>query len=127
MMMLLPTLREAIDDRESLAWLDILEASTQRGAEVVKRILMFSRGVSEKKAPVQSRQLLNDFARIVDETFPKSITLQTSIERDLWLVQADAAQLHQVLMNLCVNARDAMPKGGILTLAARNVRVSEVS
>jgi len=126
MMMLLPTLREAIDDRESLALLDILESSTQRGADVVKRILMFSRGVAEKKAPVQSRQLLNDFARIVDETFPKSITLQTSIERDLWLVQADAAQLLQVLMNLCVNARDAMPKGGILTLAARNVRVSEV-
>jgi len=104
---------------------DTVEASASRGAEVVKQILTFSRGAPVEKTVVQTRHLLTEILRTIQETFPKAITLERAIPRDLWTVPGDPTQLHQVLMNLCVNARDAMPAGGTLTLAAENVVLDE--
>jgi CheY-like chemotaxis protein len=73
------------------------------------------------------RHLISEIKQIAKETFPKSIEVHTDIAQDLWTVCGDATQLHQVLMNLCVNARDALPEGGILTISAKNVFLNEAS
>ena len=69
---------------------------------------------------LQSRHLLKDVAKIIGETFPKSIQFKCDLPETLWPLVGDATQLHQVLVNLAVNARDAMPDGGTLTISAQN-------
>ena len=107
-------------DQRTQQLLKILENSAKRGADLVKQILSFTRGVEGSRINVQVRHLLSDVAQIARRTFPKSIETQTNIAPDLWMVFADATQLHQVLMNLIVNARDAMPDGGSLNISAEN-------
>lgn len=113
-------------DRQNLELLNIIEGSTKRGADLVKQILAFARGVEGKRVPLQVRHLLSEVIKVVRQTFPKNITISTDIPTtNLWTVSADATQLHQVLMNLCVNARDAMPNGGKLGLAIANQSIDE--
>jgi PAS domain S-box-containing protein len=103
-----------------------LEASAQRGSEIIKQVLLFARGSEKDFAPQQLRYLIGEIRSIIYETFPKSIVLQTEMAKDLRFVRGDATQLHQVLMNLCVNARDAMPQGGKLTITAVNATLTEM-
>jgi len=100
-----------------------MEASAQRGAEIVKQILTFARGGEGKPQPVNLRHLLDDIAKLSKATFPRSIRVVTKIDADLSPVIGDATRLHQLFMNLCVNARDAMPNGGELRIEARNTRL----
>jgi PAS domain S-box-containing protein len=104
---------------------DIIKTSAQRGSDMVKQILSFARGVSGEPTMLQVRHLVTDFGKLLKETFPRSIQIQTIFAKDLRLVKGDATQLHQVLMNLCVNARDAMPDGGSLKIEAANVVLKE--
>ena len=96
-----------------------------RGAGVIKQLLTFSRGVEGERVPVQLKSLVMDMLNIIRETFPKNIIAAREVPANPWLVRGDATQLHQILMNLCVNARDAMPNGGKLTLELENVEVNE--
>ena len=112
-------------DERNRQLLEIIEANTRRGAALVKQVLQFARGVEGKRASVQLKHLIYEVKEIVENTFPKSIELLTYVESDLWLVSGDATHLHQVLMNLMINARDAMPNGGMLTLSAKNFVVDE--
>ncbi|MGF1480745.1 MAG: response regulator [Cyanophyceae cyanobacterium] len=113
-------------DHQSQELLNILESSARRGAALVKQILSFAREDEGKKHCVQVRHLLSEVGQIAQQTFPKSIeVVQEIATKELWTVWADATQLHQVLMNLCVNARDAMPAGGTLTIAADNIFINE--
>jgi PAS domain S-box-containing protein len=106
--------------------LKIMEDSAKRGAGLVKQILAFAQGVEGERLPLQVRHLLLEIVQVARQTFPKTIEIETSIPTtDLWPVAADATQLHQVLMNLCVNARDAMLEGGTLSLAAENRMIDE--
>lgn len=105
--------------------LKTLEASAQRGAELIKQILSFARGVEGKRVSLQVNHLLKEIEKLIQQTLPRSIAIQTNIPSDLWMVSGDATQLHQVLMNLCVNARDAMLHGGTLEIAAENLMVDE--
>ncbi len=106
--------------------LKVIEDSAKRGAGLVKQILAFAQGVEGERAPLQVRHLLMEMVQVARQTFPKTIEINTNIPTtDLWPVSADATQLHQVLMNLCVNARDAMPTGGTLSLAAENKMLDE--
>ncbi|MGA3164071.1 MAG: PAS domain-containing protein [Verrucomicrobiota bacterium] len=116
-------LRQKVQDKEGLELLDSLEASAKRGADVVKQVLWFGRGVEGKHEPINPKQLLKEVTRIISETFSKSIELETDIAADVHSVIGDQTQLHQVLLNLSVNARDAMPTGGKLKLGVRNFTV----
>ena len=105
--------------------LDTVETSVKRGSNIVKQVLAFGRGVKGERIILQPKHVITEVAKIVGETFPKSIELQTDVAKDLWTISADPTQIHQVLLNLCVNARDAMPDGGILTISAENVALDE--
>lgn len=114
-------LRDQLPDESSRELMDTVRASAQRGAELVHQILQFARGIKGEAALIQIRHLIKDFTKLVKSTFPRSIQIQTVVVNDLYLVMGDATQFHQVLLNLCVNARDAMPDGGTLTIEAANV------
>lgn len=114
-----------VTDESSRRMLELLRANTERGSEMVKQILSFARGVSGERVTVQPKHLIKEIVKILKETFPKSVTTRFKIADDLWVINGDATQLHQVLMNLCVNARDAMPAGGTLTIESDNTVVDE--
>lgn len=101
--------------------IDSLEASAQRGANLVKQVLTFARGADGEKGEVQPKHLIREMHRMLRETLPRSIEVSVHIPADLWAVHGNATQIDQVLMNLCVNARDAMPDGGRLEIHAENV------
>lgn len=105
--------------------LEILENSAHRGVDLVKQILAFARGVEGKRFSLQVSPLLKEINKLVRQTLPKSIEIQADIDPNLWTVSGDATQLHQVFMNLCVNARDAMSNGGTLQITAENKLVDE--
>lgn len=113
-------LRETVREPDTLAMLDTVEHSAKRGADIIKQLLTFARGKPGSSVPLPMRHLLQDMAKLVRETFPRDISAVVDTPKDLWTIMGDATQIHQSLMNLCVNARDAMPDGGTLTLAARN-------
>lgn len=100
--------------------LTTMETSTRRGADMLKQVLAFARGVEGNKSAIEMGVLLREMDRIVRDTFPKNIQWRVKVPSGLWTVSGYATQLHQVLMNLCINARDAMPHGGMLRLAADN-------
>lgn len=114
-----------LKDERSMRLLPILKNNAKRGAELVKQVLSFGRGVEGDRTIVQVRHLITEIRHIAKETFPKSLELYVDLSPKLWTVLGDATQLHQVLMNLCVNARDAMPNGGTLSICAENIVVDE--
>ncbi len=116
-------LRRGIKDPSSERMLSIIEGSAERGAGIVKQVLTFARGVEGERVLLQPKHLISELSKIMAQTFPRNIDIQTQFPPELWTVLGDATQLHQVLLNLCVNARDAMPGGGTLTIAGENVDV----
>ena len=116
-------LRLGLAPGEQEAVLGDLEASAQRSADMVKQILMFARGVEGQRVLLRLKHVLVELERMARRTFPKSLDVTLDLPEDLWSVQGDATQLYQMLMNLCVNARDAMPEGGILTIGTANVEL----
>ena len=86
---------------------------------------MFARGVEGSRVTLQPRQLVQEMERITRETFPKTLDVVIDSCKQPWPIKGDATQLQQVLMNLCVNARDAMPDGGTLTLTVKNKKLEE--
>jgi PAS domain S-box-containing protein len=104
--------------------INTIEQSARRGADLVRQVLTFARGADGgRHVAIKVEHLIKDVARIADETFPRAIKTEVRLERDLWAVTGDATQLHQVILNVVVNARDAMPEGGTLTLAAENITI----
>ncbi|QLE54700.1 response regulator [Nostoc sp. TCL26-01] len=112
-------------DERTQHLLEILEINAKRGADLVQQVLSFARGVDGKRITLQIKHLIVEVIKILKETFPKSIEVYTDLPNNLWMVSGDSTQLHQVLMNLCVNARDAMPKGGKLSVTAENLLIDE--
>ncbi len=117
--------KEKLSDEGDRKLLAMTESSARRGAEIIKQLLTYSRGQKGERTAVQPRHLMAEMAAMMRETFPREINLQLQLPAGLWPVIADPTQLHQVLMNLCVNARDAMPTGGQLTVGAANVTLVE--
>ncbi len=118
-------LRDKLPGPEDRKILDTATASAQRGAEMVKQILSFARGVSGEPVLLQVNHLVSELVRLAEDTFPRSIHIKIGTAQELRPIMGDATQLHQVLLNLCVNARDAMPEGGTLTIEAENIVLKE--
>ncbi len=112
-------------DPESRELLGIISTNAQRGADMVRQVLSFARGVEGPRTEAQPGDLIREIEKIANETFPKDIVVRTNVPAGLRPVLGDATQLHQVLLNLCVNARDAMPGGGTLTLSAEDLAIDE--
>ena len=115
--------RTADDDAKKL--LESLEVNVQRGAGLVRQVLAFGRGMEGERILVQPKHIAREIKQIVKETFPKSVAFELHAATDLWTITGDPTQLHQILLNLCVNARDAMPQGGKLSLHLENVSLDE--
>ncbi len=120
-----PLLRLRATHPSDLRILDGIENSAGRGAALVRQILSFAHGTSGDKVLIQPKHLLRDITQFMGQTFPKNIQIKEDIPNDLWTVRGNPTQIHQVLLNLCVNARDAMPQGGTLWLRAENRRAAE--
>lgn len=120
-----PILRWTLPPSERDKILQTIETSAKRGADLVRQLLTFGRGASGERGMVRMDKLVHEIVGIGQQTFPKNITVVGEVAEDLWTLRGDPTQLHQVLLNLCVNARDAMPQGGTLTIEGRNERVDE--
>jgi PAS domain S-box-containing protein len=125
MLMAAGLLKGKLTEQRDRDILSMVEHSAQRGASIIRQLLTFSRGAAGERVSIQPKHLLKEIVQIMQETFPRNIAIEQEVPNNLWIVAADATQLHQVLLNLCVNARDAMPEGGTLTLAATNLRIGE--
>lgn len=112
-------------DQDSKKWLGVLRSNAERGSSMVRQVLSFARGVEGERVALQPKHLIKEIVKILRETLPKSIEISFQIPNDLWMISADATQMHQVLMNLCVNARDAMPEGGAISIKAENTFLDE--
>lgn len=124
-LMSLAILRDNANDPSDQELLDTMETSARRGADMVKQILTFARGIEGQRIALSPRHLIHEIESIVHETFLKQISVSTRYSDDCWSVVGDPTQLHQVLLNLCVNARDAMPNGGTIRIEAYNLVVDE--
>lgn len=117
-------LKEEFKDEQSQKLLTILEKNSHRGANLIKQVMLFARGVEGERKPLQTKHIIIEIEKVIKETFPKYLEIRTDIQKDLSDISGDST-LHQVLMNLCVNARDAMPDGGILSISAENFLIDE--
>jgi signal transduction histidine kinase len=127
MLMAAPLLRGSISDPDGRRLLDNLEKSAVRGAALVGQILAFSQGGKGEQQMVQLEILVRDIVMFMEQTFPKNLQIEKSIPMELWPLRANPAQIYQMLLNLCINARDAMAQGGRLSVHAENCVLDESS
>lgn len=121
-----PLLRDSVSDPRDQKILDTLERSAERGVGLVRQILSFAHGATGEPQLIQVKHLARDVISIVTDTFPKSIEIEHHIPGDAWTIEGNPTQIHQVLINLCLNARDAMPGGGRLTVSAANRHLGQL-
>jgi len=108
---------ENLEDRYLLG----IQELTDRGTDLVRQLMMFSRKAESSFVPLDLNREINTLTELLQETFPKNIEIRCVLEDHLKPVLGDAVQMHQVILNLAVNARDAMPDGGILKIETHNV------
>ena len=124
-LMAIQMLQLKVKDESSQQLLEVLRTNAERGGNMVHQVLSFARGVEGERVALQPKHLIKEIVKMMRETLPKSIEIGFHVPDDLWVISADATQVHQVLMNLCVNARDAMLNGGSIMIRAENVFVDE--
>ena len=122
-MMAVQFIKDNTEDEGIKACFQTLETCSRRGADIIRQVLMFARGVEGQRILINPKHLIQEMQRIARETFPRSIEVNTSIAKPPCILLGDATQIQQVIMNLCVNARDAMPNGGTLTIGLTKVEL----
>lgn len=110
---------------KSESLVSLIEDSARRGVNIVKQMLTFARGVEGERVVIDPKHLIGEMSDIAQQTFPKSIQIKNEYAEAVWSIESDPTQIHQVLLNLSVNARDAMPDGGLMTIGAENFEVDE--
>ena len=120
-MMAAPLIRQSKSPVDAGKMLATIESSVQRGAKLVRQLLSFGRGEEGEKKSLPVGPIIEELVAIAQQTFPKNMTIAAILPKDLAPILADATQVHQILLNLCVNARDAMPHGGPLIISAENI------
>ncbi|MEO6755684.1 MAG: PAS domain S-box protein [Chthoniobacteraceae bacterium] len=118
-------LKMQITDPKERRLLEMIETSGRHGAEMVKQVLYFARGATGQRVLTSPAPLVKELQQMARDTFPKTISVEGEVPPEIWSIPCDPTQIHQVLLNLCVNARDAMPAGGKLRISARNRLVDE--
>jgi PAS domain S-box-containing protein len=118
-------LQDTSTDPQAAAILQTIEVSAKRGADIVRQVLSFARGIEGERVEIQVKHLLTDLENIIRDTFPKNIRLHFCVHKDTATILGDPTQVHQILLNLCVNARDAMPDGGRLSISVENAVLDE--
>jgi PAS domain S-box-containing protein len=126
-LMALDSLRRKATDERSRRMFQLLEASASRGADLVRQILAFARGAEGQRVLLPPAQVLADLEKMLRDALPQTVRFLLDVPGDVWPLRADPTQLHQVLLNLCVNARDAMPSGGVLAVSVANVEIDATS
>ena len=124
MMLVSALLALKLPDPKDQAKLAIIQAGVRRGSEIIRQLLTFSRGQEGERSLVKPLLIIKEMTVMMRETFPREIDLQLNTPESGWPVLADPTQLHQVLLNLSVNARDAMPKGGHLFIGTENLTLA---
>ncbi len=124
-LMAVQLLKDRFRDPANQNLFETLETSAKRGANIVRQVLTFARGVEGERISIEPKHILANMEKMLGQTFPKSIQVRADIPSGLWMILGDPTQLDQVLLNLCVNARDAMPHGGKLTISAANTVLDE--
>ncbi|NTV45268.1 MAG: PAS domain S-box protein [Chlorobiales bacterium] len=121
----LDLLKMHITTAKGLEYLNSLTEDIRRATDLISQLLAFARGRGGKRTVIHLRRLIIDFERLLRETFPKFIQVKSSLSKDIPMIMGDQTQVHQVLMNLCVNAKDAMPQGGQILIKAEPFLVNE--
>jgi PAS domain S-box-containing protein len=124
-MLSIDMLKSMAADAHAQSILETIELSARRGSDIVQQVLSFARGMEGQRIVIQPKYLLKDIEHIVTDTFPHDIRLQLTLPHDTWTIVGDPTQVQQILLNLCVNARDAMPNGGTLSIKAENCQADE--
>jgi PAS domain S-box-containing protein len=118
--------RMAVPDDSPVAdYLDRIETASSRARTLVKQMLAFSRQSEEEKVPMNLAPVVEEVVQLVRSSIPSTIEIQTDVDKDAGVVVADETQIHQVILNLCTNAAQAMPFGGVLTISLRKVEISD--
>lgn len=125
MLMASSLLKLKLNAPEDQKLLTMIESGAQRGAGIIRQLLTFSRGTEGPLVNLQIGSVLQDVAHMIEETFSRRISFKLDAPDTLWSVTGDPTQLHQAVLNLCINARDAMPDGGTLSIKATNIDLSE--
>lgn len=122
-LMSIDLMREHVTSPAGLELLAMIEQSTQRGAQLVREVLTFARGVEGDRIRIPTEEVARDLERIAADEFPPGVHLRLDMPAGLWPLLGDPAQLRQVLRNLCANACDAMSDGGEMSVVGSNVRL----
>ena len=120
-------LQQESNNSETNEYLEMILSSAVRGADMVRQLLLYSRGVDTKHVELDLCKVIKETARMIQKTFPKMIQLRLNLPETVWPVDGDITQLHQVLLNLCVNARDAMPDGGVLSIGVEHAELDGIA
>ena len=124
-LMFVQLLRRKLTDVKDHKIVNTIEDTIKRGSNLVQQVLSLTRKTTLEKEQIDFNKLFSEIDLLIRETFPKVINININIEENLGIVVGNNTEIHQVILNLCINARDAMPRGGQLSVAVKNVFVDE--